>query len=94
MGHPLTEAPFPPTRQNAAFSQPLYTPSVSSSLLGPVDPSLRALSGRLNFTARRHKLNKDSLFSGGGSDAPPEARAPVRGLGFFLLLLPLYYSRA
>jgi len=27
---------------------------VSSSLLGPVDPSFRALSGRLKFTVRRH----------------------------------------
>ena len=34
---------------------------VSSSLLGPVDPSCRALSGRLKFTVRRHKLNKDYL---------------------------------
>jgi len=31
----------------------------SSSLLGPVDPSFRALSGRLKFTVRRHKSNKD-----------------------------------
>ena len=34
---------------------------VSSSLLGPVDPSFRALSGRVKFTVRRHKFNKDSL---------------------------------
>jgi len=34
---------------------------VSSSLLGPVHPSFRALSGRLKFMVRRHKLNKDSL---------------------------------
>ena len=34
-----------------------------SSLLGPVDPSCQALSGRLKFTFRRHKFNKDSLFS-------------------------------
>ena len=27
-----------------------------------VDPSFRALSGRLKFTVRRHKFNKDSLF--------------------------------
>ena len=27
------------------------------------DPSFRALSGRLKSTARRHKSNKDSLFS-------------------------------
>ena len=31
-------------------------------LLGPVYPSFRALSGRLRFTVRRHKFNKD-LFS-------------------------------
>ena len=34
---------------------------VSSSLLGPVDPSFRALSGRPKVTVRRHKFNKDSL---------------------------------
>jgi len=34
---------------------------VSSSLLGPLDPSFRALSGRLKFTVRRHKFNNDSL---------------------------------
>ena len=33
-------------------------------LLGPVDPSFRALSGRLESTVRRHKFNKDSLFGG------------------------------
>ena len=32
-----------------------------SSLLGPVDPSFRALSGRLKFTVRRHKFNEDSF---------------------------------
>ena len=36
---------------------------VSSSLLGPVDPSFRARSGRLKFTVRRHKFNDDSFFS-------------------------------
>ena len=35
-----------------------------SSLLGPVDPSFRALSGCLKFTVRRHKFNKDSLHGG------------------------------
>jgi len=34
---------------------------VSSSLLGPVVPPFRALSGRLKGTVRRHKFNKDSL---------------------------------
>ena len=32
----------------------------SSSPLGPVAPSFRALSGRLKFTVRRHKIHKDS----------------------------------
>ena len=36
-------------------------PCLESSLLGPVDPSFRALSGRLKFTVRRHKFDKHSL---------------------------------
>ena len=37
--------------------------------LGPVDPSYRALSGRVKFMVRRHKFNKDSsLFFGRQSD--------------------------
>jgi len=41
-------------------------------LLGPVDPSFRALSGRLKLTVRRHKLIKNYLllcrrWSGRGS---------------------------
>ena len=35
------------------------------SRLGPVDPSFRALFGRLKFTVRRHKFNKDALRWGG-----------------------------
>ena len=35
----------------------------SSSRVGPVDPSFRALFGRLQSTVRRHKFNNDS-FSG------------------------------
>jgi len=38
----------------------------SSSLLGAVVPSFRALSGRLKFTVQRHKFNKDSLSSASG----------------------------
>ena len=34
---------------------------VSSSLLGPVDPSFRAFSGRLKFTVRRHVFDQKSL---------------------------------
>ena len=37
---------------------------VSSSLLGPVVPSFRALSSRLKFTARRYEFNEDSVSSG------------------------------
>ena len=33
------------------------------SLLGPVDPSCRALSERLKLTVRRHKFKHDSLSS-------------------------------
>jgi len=38
----------------------------TQSPLGPVHPSFRAISGRLKFTVRRHKFNKDFL-----SLAPP-----------------------
>ena len=34
---------------------------ISSSLLGPVVPSFRALARRLKFTVRRHKFTEDSL---------------------------------
>ena len=34
----------------------------AASLLGPVYPLFRALSGRLKFTVRRHKFKQDSLF--------------------------------
>ena len=45
----------------AAGSHERDTP-VRRSLLGPADPSFRALSGRLEFTVRRHKFDKDSLL--------------------------------
>ena len=35
--------------------------SVPVQRLSPVDPSFRALYGRLKFTIRGHKFNKDSL---------------------------------
>ena len=34
-----------------------------TSLLGPVDPSFRARSGRLKFTVRRHTIDEDPLSS-------------------------------
>ena len=41
----------------------MHSLHVSSRLLGPVDPSFRALAGRFQFTVRRHKFNEDSLSS-------------------------------
>jgi hypothetical protein len=41
-----------------------HSSCVSSSLLGPVDPSFRALSGRLKLTVRRHKFNNSSFSFG------------------------------
>ena len=54
--------------------------SVSSSLLGPVDPSSRVLCGRLKFTVRRHKFNQgrssdaDDLVSFNGYQSPSEVQ--------------------
>jgi len=42
--------------------------------VGPVDPSFRALSERLKFTVRRHKVNKDSFLH---SSIRPEDSAHV-----------------
>ena len=42
---------------------------VSSSPLDPVVPSFRALCGRLKFTVRRDKLNKDCLSAQVAADA-------------------------
>ena len=48
-------------------------PLRSVCLLGPVDPSFRAPSGRLKFTVRRHKFNKDSpSLEGEGCTGPPK----------------------
>ena len=44
----------------AAGSHERDTP-VRRSLLGPADPSFRALSGRLEFTVQCHTFNNDSL---------------------------------
>ena len=42
----------------------MYQPSrCLLGLLGPIELSFRALSGRLKFTVRRHKFNEDSLSS-------------------------------
>ena len=49
-------------------------------LLAPVDPSFRALAGRLKFTIRRHKFNKDALSCSLPGNAVPR-RVRVWGLG-------------
>ena len=48
----------------------LYVHRVSSSLLDPVIPSFRALSGSPQFSVRRHQFNTDSL-SFCFSNSPP-----------------------
>ena len=48
---------------------------MSSSLFGPADPSFQALPGRLKLTVRRHKFNKDFLFSAGHAGAAQEVGA-------------------
>ena len=50
-GDTLSVGAFPVSRATATVR----------SLLGPVDLSFRALSGRLKFTVRRHTFNKDHL---------------------------------
>ena len=56
---------------------------VLSSRLGPVDPSSRALSGRLKFTVRRQKFNKESLIK----------HNPRSGLRWILLCNTIYERR-
>ena len=48
-----------------------FTWCVVQSFVGPVDPSVRALSGRLKFTVQRHKFNEDSLYPGGSVGNDP-----------------------
>jgi len=55
----FSQAASQPARQS---DSPPVSPSVS--LLGPVDPSFRALSGRLKFTVRRPKFNVDYISRG------------------------------
>ena len=54
-------ARVPPPHPTLSIRRLQVVHRVSSSLLGPVVPSFRALSGRLKFTVRRHKFNKYSL---------------------------------
>ena len=64
----------------------------SSSVLGPVDPSFRARSGRLKFLVRRHKFNKDSLLLDTGCDSllATLSREPKRN--FASKLTDLYHD--
>ena len=66
----------------------------SSLLLGPVDPSFRALSGRPKFTVRRHKLNKDYRACAVLSSMAAAAPRPVARLAVNLIRMPnkIYYA--
>ena len=88
---PLHLSPAPPDNARPASDE---AQCVSSSLLGPVVPSFRALSGRLKFMVRRHKFIKvgpkvarvDRAGAGGGA-APARAahrasRLPPRTLPY------------
>jgi len=61
--------------QTTAVSAWVYI-EYRKSYLGPVDPSFRALSGRLKFTVRRHKSIADSL-SGPVRIGQEPCRAPL-----------------
>jgi len=52
----MSEVPPHDARSQVGISKRRFAVSFTT-----VDPSFRALSGRLKFTVRRHKFNKDSL---------------------------------
>jgi len=54
---------------------PSSNPKHSIHSAGPVDPSFRALSGRLKFTVRRHKFNTGSLLAATFRLSSPNFRA-------------------
>ena len=70
------------------------------SPLDPVDPSFRALYGRLQSTVRRHKFNQDSLFASlelsgkGGGREPVVGCLRIDGPVFCTSALLLHFSRA
>ena len=76
------------TRRSVVIVHKLYMYIASSSPLVPVVHSFRALSGRLKFTVRRHKFNKDSLVisSSGPFGSSSSHRRTVPG--------PLDFERA
>jgi hypothetical protein len=62
-GHSLSypfDKPAPGLMCDLAHTSEVFH-HVSSSLLGPVDPSYRELSGRLKFAFQRHMYKKKSL---------------------------------
>ena len=88
----ISSFPALQTRNTRSTTTPPHRPSSQTERLGPVDPSFRALSGRLKFTVGRQKFNKDSLFTppprvrlSSPPDNPPSPPASS---------LLLYYSQA
>ena len=83
-----TAAPPCPSPPPSAWNR------ASSSLSGPVVPSLRALSGRLNFTVRRHKFNTDSLLGRAdqSSAVPGVVKQPPCGIVQTLSSAPFWLA--
>jgi len=68
---------FSPTAQSYVVNR-----NIGRIFLFRVDPSFRALSGRLKFTVRRHKFNKDSLSLGDMTqDVTGDVPSPREGCG-------------
>ena len=58
----LAQADSPLPARKSGIEKLRFSPTLRADgapLVGPVDPSFRALSGRLKFKIRRHKFNKD-----------------------------------
>ena len=75
-------------RRGGGGRRTLPSPPGTPRLLGLVDASFRALSGRLQFTAQRHKFKKDSL------SVPPalpiRPNRPITDLRFTLIAIPAW----
>ena len=65
---------MPEPKPSVVYLSPIGCTSCIVKSLGPVDPSFRALSGRLKFTVRRHTFDKDSLRQDQGGAGAAQGR--------------------